>query len=108
MVLPRCTRQVEELKEKWTVNEIPLEILIENRKIKILHKSPSTKGDLAQLRLSPSLAYLLGYTRKFTNTGQYLRFDEENEFHAPNEPKLFIDYCHNKDRENLIRTINTD
>ena len=101
-------RQSKELQEKWNVHKIPLEILIENRRIKILHKFPSHKGDLAQLRLSPSLAYLLGYTRNFTNTGQYLRFDEENEFHAPNEPKLFIDHCHNKDRENLFRTINTD
>merc|ERR1712074_487471 len=38
----------------------------------------------------------------------YLRFDEENEFHAPDEPKLFLDYCHNKDRENLFETIRSD
>ena len=40
--------------------------------------------------------------------GQYLRFDEENEFHAPDEPKVFLDYCHNKDRENLFETIRSD
>ena len=44
---PDIQKHIKELKEKWTINEIPLEILIENRRIKILHKSPSTKGDLA-------------------------------------------------------------
>ena len=32
-----------------------------------------------------------------------MRFDEGNEFHAPGEPKFFLDYCDSKDRENLLR-----
>ena len=82
--------------------------MIEDRRIKIFHKNISTKGSLAQLRLSPYLAYMFGYTSEITKLGQYLRFDEENEFHAPDEPKLFLDYCNNKDRENLFETIKTD
>ena len=105
---PDLQKHIGELKEKWDVAGIPLDIVVEERRIKIFHKTPSTKGDLAQLRLSPYLAYMFGYTSEVTEKGQYLRFDEENEFHAPAEPKLFLDYCHNKDRENLFETIKTD
>ena len=97
-----------ELKEKWDEAGIPLDIVVEDRRIKIFHKTPSTKGSLAQLRLSPYLAYMFGYTSVVTERGQYLRFDEENEFHAPGEPKFFLDYCQNKDRENLFKSINSD
>ena len=105
---PDLQKHIRELKEKWDEAGIPLDIVVEDRRIKIFHKTPSTKGDLAQLRLSPYLAYMFGYTSEVTEKGQYLRFDEENEFHAPDEPKLFLDYCHNKDRENLFETIKTD
>ena len=105
---PDLQKQIRELKEKWDMVGIPLEIVVEDRRIKIFHKSPSTKGSLAQLRLSPYLAYMFGYTTDVTEKGQYLRFDEENEFHAPDEPKVFLDYCHNKDRENLFETIRSD
>jgi hypothetical protein len=99
---PDLQKHIRELKEKWDEAGIPLDIVVEDRRIKIFHKTPSTKGSLAQLRLSPYLAYMFGYTSEVTKLGQYLRFDEENEFHAPDEPKFFLDYCHNKDRENLF------
>ena len=105
---PDLQKHIRELKEKWDEAGIPLDIVVEDRRIKIFHKTPSTKGSLAQLRLSPYLAYMFGYTSEVTKLGQYLRFDEENEFHAPDEPKFFLDYCHNKDRENLFETIKTD
>ena len=105
---PDLQKHIRELKEKWDEAGIPLDIVIEDRRIKIFHKNISTKGSLAQLRLSPYLAYMFGYTSEITKLGQYLRFDEENEFHAPDEPKFFLDYCHNKDRENLFETIKTD
>ena len=105
---PDLQKHIRELKEKWDEAGIPLDIVVEDRRIKIFHKNISTKGSLAQLRLSPYLAYMFGYTSEVTKLGQYLRFDEENEFHAPDEPKFFLDYCHNKDRENLFETIKTD
>ena len=105
---PDLQKHIRELKEKWDEAGIPLDIVVEDRRIKIFHKTPSTKGSLAQLRLSPYLAYMFGYTSEVTKLGQYLRFDEENEFHAPDEPKFFLDYCYNKDRENLFESIKTD
>jgi hypothetical protein len=105
---PDLQKHIRELKEKWDEAGIPLDIVVEDRRIKIFHKTPGTKGSLAQLRLSPYLAYMFGYTGEVTKLGQYLRFDEENEFHAPDEPKFFLDYCHNKDREILYETIKTD
>ena len=105
---PDLQKHIRELKEKWDEAGIPLDIVIEDRRIKIFHKNISTKGSLAQLRLSPYLAYMFGYTSEVTKLGQYLRFDEENEFHAPDEPKLFLDYCYNKDRENLFESIKAD
>lgn len=105
---PDVQKHIMELKEKWDEAGIPLDIVVEDRRIKIFHKTPSTIGSLAQLRLSPYLAYMFGYTSVVTERGQYLRFDEENEFHAPGEPKFFLDYCQNKDRENLFKSINSD
>ena len=36
--------------------------------------------------------------------GQFLRFDEDSEYLAPHEPKLFMDYC----RKNHIKEIRND
>jgi hypothetical protein len=112
---PDLQKHIRELKEKWDNAGIPLGIAVENRRIKIFHETPSVMGPLAQLKLSPYLAYMFGYTTDVSKDGQYLRFDQEKEFLAPGEPKLFLDYCDNIDRENLqleyeqkIESVKTD
>ena len=57
---------------------------------------PHSMGSLASLKLSPNLAYMLGYTSEVIKHGQFLRFDENKEFLAPHEPKLFMDFCDEK------------
>ena len=44
---------------------------------------------------------MLGYVEQ---KGQYLRFDQNSEYLAPYESKLFMDYC----RKNHIKEINND
>ena len=47
---------------------------------------------------------MLGYTGVVEQKGQYLRFDQNSEYLAPHEPKLFMDYC----RKNHIKEIRND
>ena len=98
---PDLEKNIRELQEKWDKVNIPLKIEVEDKRIKIVHKTPSDVGSLAQLKLSPYLAFMFGYTSTVSKDGQYLRFDEEKEFLAPHEPKLFLNYCNTKDKEKL-------
>ena len=98
---PDVQKTIRELQEKWDKVNIPLKIEVEDKRIKIVHKTPSNIGSLAYLKLSPYLAFMFGYTSNVSEDGQHLRFDEEKEFLAPHEPKLFLNYCDTKDREKL-------
>ena len=98
---PDLQKYISELQEKWGAANIPLNIFIENKKIKIVHKFPSEIGIVAQLKLSPYLAYMFGYRDSVSKQGQYLRFDENGEYMAPLEPKMFLSYCDTIDKEKL-------
>ena len=94
---PNLKAIMKDLKNRWIKERVPLTIKQHlSGKVKISHEMPSLMGSLAQLKLSPNLAYLLGYTAEVEKEGQYLRFDENKEFLAPHEPKLFMDYCAEK------------
>ena len=44
---------------------------------------------------------MLGYTLEIEELGQYLRFDQNFEYLAPQKPKLFLDYAVRKQTETL-------
>ena len=101
---PDLNKIIFELQQKWDENNVPLKIEIQDKRIKITHKTPDQIGKLAQLKLSSYLAFMLGYTGVVEQKGQFLRFDEHSEYLAPHEPKLFMDYC----RKNHIKEIRND
>ena len=101
---PNFEKVIFELQRKWDENNVPLKIEIQDKRIKITHKTPEKKGKLPQLKLSSYLAFMLGYTGVVEQKGQYLRFDQNSEYLAPHEPKLFMDYC----RKNHIKEIRND
>ena len=103
-IYPNLEKIIFELQQKWDENNVPLKIEIEDKRIKITHKTPDQIGKLAQLKLSPNLAFMFGYTGVVERNGQFLRFDEHSEYLAPHEPKLFMDYC----RKNHIKEIRND
>ena len=83
---------IRKLNNKWEDKNIPLMIDIIDSKIRISHKYPDNVENSAQLRLHPSLAYILGYNEERTDLGQYLRFDESTQYIAPHYPKSFMDH----------------
>ena len=87
-IYPNLEKILFELQQKWDENNVPLEIEIQDKRIKITHKTPDQIGKLAQLKLSSYLAFMLGYTGVVEQKGQFLRFDENSEYLAPHEPKL--------------------
>ena len=103
-IYPNLEKIIFELQQKWDENNVPLKIEIEDKRIKITHKTPDQIGKLAQLKLSSNLAFMFGYTGVVERNGQFLRFDEHSEYLAPHEPKLFMDYC----RKNHIKEIRND
>ena len=101
---PNFEKVMFELQQKWDENNVPLKIEIQDKRIKITHKTPEKKGKLPQLKLSSYLAFMLGYTEVVEQKGQFLRFDQNSEYLAPHEPKLFMDYC----RKNHSKEIRND
>ena len=78
---------------EWETSDIPLHIQKENGRVVISHKYPNDIGEVAQLKLSPKLAYILGYNEhEYNVSGQTLRFDEEGTYIAPHDPKSFLQY----------------
>ena len=75
-IYPNLDKILFELQEKWNDNNVPLEIEIQDKRIKISHKTPEEIGKLAQLKLSSYLAFMLGYTEVVEQKGQFLRFDQ--------------------------------
>ena len=95
-IYPNLDKILFELQQKWDENIVPLENEIQDKRIKISHKTPEKRGKLPQLHLSTYLAFMLWYTGVLEQKGQYLQFDQNSEYLAPHEPKLFMDYCRNK------------
>ena len=90
---PELKNIINGLQQKWDTIDIPLNVEIFDKRILIKHKTPENIGSLAQLKISAYLAFMLGYTEEIEEFGQYLRFDQNQEYLAPHEPKLFLDYC---------------
>ena len=71
---PNLKAIMKDLKNRWIKERVPLTIKQHlSGKVKISHEMPFLMGSLAQLKLSPNLAYLLGYTAEVEKEGQYLR-----------------------------------
>ena len=75
-IYPNLDKILFDLQEKWNDNNVPLEIEIQDKRIKISHKTPDKIRKLAQLKLSSYLAFMLGYTEVVEQKGQFLRFDQ--------------------------------
>ena len=96
---PNLERILKDINTIWSKENIPLVITEEkSERVKISHRYPDNIGSLAQLKLSSNLAYLLGYTSGIEEF-QCLRFDQNQEYLAPYEPKLFLDHCNRKQLE---------
>ena len=94
---PNLKAIMKDLNNRWVKEKVPLKIKEDpSGRVVISHTMPRSMGSLASLKLSPNLAYMLGYTSEVIKHGQFLRFDENKEFLAPHEPKLFMDFCDEK------------
>ena len=89
---PNIDMIMKDLNNKWDEKNIPLKIVEIAGKVMISHTKSSSIGSLAQLKLSPNLAYMIGYTSNVEKNGQHFRFDQHSEFLAPHEAKLFMNY----------------
>ena len=88
---PNLKAIMKDLNNRWIKEKVPLKIKEHTSgRVVISHNMPLSMGSLASLKLSPNLAYMLGYTSEVIKQGQFLRFDENKEFLAPHEPKLFM------------------
>ena len=88
---PNLKAIIKDLNNRWIKEKVPLTIKEHpSGRVIISHNMPLSMGSLASLKLSPNLAYMLGYTSEVIKHGQFLRFDENKEFLAPHEPKLFM------------------
>ena len=92
---------IEKLNRDWVHKKVPLHISMKDGRVLIVHKTYPSTGKIAQLQLDGNLAYTLGYTHEGRESGQYLRFDEIGEYHAPYEPKSFGCYID----KNMKRTL---
>ena len=94
---PNLKAIMKDLNNRWIKEKVPLTIKEHpSGRVMISHNMPGSMGSLASLKLSPNLAFMLGYTSDVIKHGQFLRFDENKEFLAPHEPKLFMDFCDEK------------
>ena len=94
---PNLKAIMKDLNNRWVKEKVPLKIKEDpSGRVVISHNMPRSMGSVASLKLSPNLAYMLGYTSEVIKHGQFLRFDENKEFLAPHEPKLFMDFCDEK------------
>ena len=88
---PDVKHIIKRLNNEWEINNIPLTVEIKNERVSISHKFPNSIGEIAQIRLYPKLAYILGYTEtEYTVVGQVLRFDSQVEYVAPHPAKTYL------------------
>ena len=92
---PDILHIIKRLNSEWETKNLPLFIEIENEKVKISHKFPDDIGNVAELRLFPKLAYVLGYFEtEYSLLGCILKFNEEEAYVAPYKPKSFLEHEH--------------
>ena len=98
---PNLKAIMKDLNNRWIKEKVPLTIKEHpSGRVMISHNMPGSMGSLASLKLSPNLAYMLGYTSEVIKHGQFLRFDENKEFLAPHKPKLFMGVVGEMEAEN--------
>ena len=98
---PNLKAIMKDLNNRWIKEKIPLTIKEHpSGRVMISHNMPRSMGSLASLKLSPNLAFMLGYTSDVIKHGQFLRFDENKEFLAPHKPKLFMGVVGEMEAEN--------
>ena len=98
---PNLKAIMKDLNNRWIKEKVPLTIKEHpSERVLISHNRPLFMGSLASLKLSPNLAFMLGYTSEVIKHGQFLRFDENNEFLAPHKPKLFMGVVGEMEAEN--------
>ena len=61
-IYPNLDKILFEHQQKWDENNVFLKIEIQDKRIKISHKTPEKRGKLPQLKLSSYLAFMIGYT----------------------------------------------
>ena len=99
---PNLKAIMKDLNNIWTKEKVPLNIKEHpSGRVVISHNIPLSMGSLASLKLSPNLAFMLGYTSEVVKHGQFLRFDENKEFLAPHKPKLFMGVISKMEAENI-------
>ena len=98
---PNLKAIMKDLNNRWIKEKVPLTIKEHpSGRVMISHNIPGSMGSLASLKLSPNLAFMLGYTSDVIKHGQFLRFDENKEFLAPHKPKLFMGVVGEMEAEN--------
>ena len=98
---PNLKAIMKDLNNRWIKEKVPLTIKEHpSGRVMISHNMPGSMGSLASLKLSPNLAFMLGYTSDVIKHGQFLRFDENKEFLAPHKPKLFMGVVGEMEAEN--------
>ena len=98
---PNLKAIMKDLNNRWIKEKVPLTIKEHpSGRVMISHNMPGSMGSLASLKLSPNLAFMLGYTSDVMKHGQFLRFDENKEFLAPHKPKLFMGVVGEMEAEN--------
>ena len=98
---PNLKAIMKDLNNRWIKEKVPLTIKEHpSGRVMISHNMPGSMGSLASLKLSPNLAFMLGYTSEVIKHGQFLRFDENKEFLAPHKPKLFMGVVGEMEAEN--------
>ena len=98
---PNLKAIMKDLNNRWIKEKVPLTIKEHpSGRVMISHNMPRSMGSLASLKLSPNLAFMLGYTSDVIKHGQFLRFDENKEFLAPHKPKLFMGVVGEMEAEN--------
>ena len=98
---PNLKAIMKDLNNRWIKEKVSLTIKEHpSGRVMISHNMPGSMGSLASLKLSPNLAFMLGYTSDVIKHGQFLRFDENKEFLAPHKPKLFMGVVGEMEAEN--------
>ena len=98
---PNLKAIMKDLNNRWVKEKVPLKIKEDpSGRVVISHNMPRSMGSVASLKLSPNLAFMLGYTSDVIKHGQFLRFDENKEFLAPHKPKLFMGVVGEMEAEN--------
>ena len=83
---------LDEICKQFENNAIPLVIEKVNNKVRISNHRVIMEGDGSDLLIDKDLSYILGFTSEVKKEGQYLKFDEINEYMATHNCRY--EYAH--------------